>query len=163
MSSYKLTFNGRVATAPNWAGYVSYPQPDAKPYIVFRFEEGISPRPLHTVGTWKQVETSQYNDWKWSCEAYPDQYDVYNGWQFAFSTSNGDAYLKYSKLGGIEIIGWGNLDTIETTDRMFYNCDAIVNVPNIFVNGFVDGVLEDCASMFNGCTRMNRRTRTRII
>lgn len=26
MSSYKLTFNDRVATVPNWAGYVSYPQ-----------------------------------------------------------------------------------------------------------------------------------------
>lgn len=168
--SYKFfgqTINGSASVlygTHHFAFGVDIPDPVVlTPYIIFRFQEGISPKTLGTRGTWEHITSSQYNDWKWSCEAYPDQYYVNNGWQFAFSTSDGTADLKYSKLGEVDIIGWGNLEYIETTDRMFYNCDAIVNVSNIFVNGFVDGILVDCASMFNGCTRMNRRTRTRII
>lgn len=159
--SYKYfgqTINGSASVlygTHHFAFGVDIPDPVVQtPYIIFRFQEGISPRSIH-IGTWKQIETSQYNDWEWSCEAYPDQYYVNNGWQFAFSSNDGTAKLKYSSYGEVDIIGWGNLDTIETTDRMFYNCDAIVNVPNIFVNGFIDGVLVDCASMFNGCTRID--------
>lgn len=152
----RILYNGRNLNYQGLGGHCVFPVwiPSSDPYIVFRFQEGKHP-PSSGKGTWRKVDTSSYNDWEWSCEAYADQYEVHNGWQFAFSSSDGYAQLTYSTFGEIDIIGWGNLETIETTDRMFYNCDAIVKVSNLFVKGFVDGVLEDCASMFNGCTRMD--------
>ena len=134
--------------------------PSTDPYLIFSFAQNINPttnNKLKNLGEWRKIPNAVDNEWEFASLAYPDQYGVYNGWQCLFSNSDGTTpKMVYSEIGTVSIVGWGNLSTIETIDRLFYNCDAIVSIDNLFgQGGFVDGVLQDCAAAFNGCTGLD--------
>ena len=168
MNSYKLTFNGRVATAQGWGGYVSYTQTNSKPYFVFEFSvDDFVPTTKYLLnggwaygytGTWTQISSSP-NRWKLEMNNYDkgETAATQLGFGFLFSKK-----LVSNNLGGgtCKLIGSGNFDfidenghTCDSFDRMFEDCTGLTYIEPIHWNGVLNiGV------MFAGCTNVEGGT-----
>lgn len=166
MSSYKLTFNGRVATVPNWAGYVSYPQPSAKPYFIFEFSAPdfvptsslLNKGYIYSyTGTWKQISSSP-NRWKLEMNNYSLGETVATQYGFGFLFSD---KLVPDNLGGgtCKLIDSGNFDfideyghTCDSFDRMFAGCTGLTYIEPIHWNSVLNigGMFNDCINVEGG-------------
>jgi hypothetical protein len=166
MSSYKLTFNGRVATVPNWTGYVSYPQSNTKPYFVFEFSVAdfvptsslLNKGYIYSyTGTWKQISSSP-NRWKLEMNNYSLGETVATQYGFSFLFSDklvpdnlGDGTCKLIDSGNFDFIDeYGN--TCDSFDRMFAGCTGLTYIEPIHWNGVLNigGMFNDCINVEGG-------------